>query len=67
MIFHTPIYGAGIINVEFLHQLVKDFFHGKTISAWGIWQIYAWQKWAGENGLIKDGRPQTEDGRRLFA
>lgn len=52
MIFHTPIYGAGVINVDFLHQLVRDFFNGKSVNAWGIWQMYAWQKWAGENGLI---------------
>jgi asparagine synthase (glutamine-hydrolysing) len=54
MIFHTPIYGAGLINVDFLHQLVRDFFNGKSVNAWGIWQMYAWQKWAGENGLLDD-------------
>jgi asparagine synthase (glutamine-hydrolysing) len=62
IIFHTPIYGSDIINVDFLHQLVKDYFDGKNISAWGIWQIYAWQKWAWENGLIEDGGRMTDEG-----
>jgi asparagine synthase (glutamine-hydrolysing) len=51
-LLQQPIYGAELLNIPFLHSLVNDFFAEKPISAWGIWQIYAWQKWASENGLM---------------
>lgn len=45
-IFKKPIYGEGIINSKALRQYVKDFYDEKFKGGWGVWHIYAWQKWA---------------------
>jgi len=50
------------VRVPFLdkHMIEKawtiepDFYNGKHDAAWGVWHIYAWQKWALSQGLIKD-------------
>ncbi len=45
-IFNTTIYGNQWINEEALRNYVSDFLEGKHEESWGIWNIYAWQKWA---------------------
>ena len=45
-VFEIPFYGAEYLNVEKIKTLVTDFYDHKGLSAWGIWHIYAWQKWA---------------------
>jgi asparagine synthase (glutamine-hydrolysing) len=53
-IFDTPFYGADVINISALHQYVRDFFSSKHSNAWGIWHIYAWQKWWQNHGIHHD-------------
>ena len=45
-VFDKPFYGEAIIDVSVLQQYVKDFFDKKHHNSWGVWHIYAWQKWA---------------------
>ena len=45
-VFDKPFYGDGIIEVDVLKQYIQDFFDRKHKDAWGVWHIYAWQKWA---------------------
>ncbi|WP_223033960.1 asparagine synthase (glutamine-hydrolyzing) [Hanstruepera marina] len=52
VIFDKPIYGNEIIKQKELRQYVKDFYLDKHNSAWGVWHIYAWQKWALKEKLI---------------
>ncbi|MGI9192862.1 MAG: asparagine synthase (glutamine-hydrolyzing) [Chitinophagaceae bacterium] len=47
-----PIYGAKHMQHEALRKQVLDFFNHKKGNAWGIWHMYAWQKWAKANDLI---------------
>ena len=45
-IFDKPFYGETILDVEELRQYVKDFYNHKHNNVWGLWHIYAWQKWS---------------------
>ena len=45
-IFKDAFYGASVLSVEAIQDYVKAFFEGKHDNAWGIWHIYAWQKWS---------------------
>jgi asparagine synthase (glutamine-hydrolysing) len=51
-IFEKPFYGEMYINKETLLEYVTQFFDGKHDEAWGVWHIYAWQKWAMAQKLI---------------
>lgn len=51
VVFDTPFYGADIINISVLSGYVQDFFDKKHDNAWGVWHIYAWQKWWLEHGV----------------
>jgi asparagine synthase (glutamine-hydrolysing) len=42
----TPFYGSAHFNTEPLVSYVKDFLANKHDNEWGVWHIYAWQKWA---------------------
>ncbi|XLS28480.1 asparagine synthase (glutamine-hydrolyzing) [Flavobacteriaceae bacterium M23B6Z8] len=46
MIFKTDIYGEGIIDAVAIRKFVRDFLAGSHHQAWGVWHVYAWQKWA---------------------
>lgn len=46
MVFKTDFYGEAIMDVGVLRDYVNDFYVGKHNNAWGVWHIYAWQKWA---------------------
>jgi asparagine synthase (glutamine-hydrolysing) len=45
-VFNKPIYGSEHINVKKLRAYVRDFYVNDTKNGWGVWHIYAWQKWA---------------------
>ena len=46
-IFKIPFYGSEFLNVERIRAAVTDFYDNNgQFSAWGVWHIYAWQKWA---------------------
>ena len=45
-VFDKPFYGEAIIDVPVLQQYVTDFFDKKHNNSWGVWHIYAWQKWS---------------------
>jgi asparagine synthase (glutamine-hydrolysing) len=45
-VFDKPFYGEFIMDVSVLQQYVIDFFDKKHHNAWGVWHIYAWQKWS---------------------
>lgn len=47
-----PIFGAKQMQQDVLRKQVLDFFNHKKVNAWGIWHMYAWQKWAKANNLI---------------
>lgn len=46
LVFNTPFYGEDFINVEEVKKYVYDFYSKEHSSEWGVWHIYAWQKWA---------------------
>ena len=45
-VLEKPFYGESIFNVHVLKNYTEDFYNKKHNDAWGIWHIYAWQKWA---------------------
>lgn len=52
-VIKKPFYGADHLNTEYLHTLVADFYQNKKhVNPWGMWHLYAWQKWAVNNKLI---------------
>lgn len=53
VIFEKPLYGEKHINKEVLLEYVTRFFNGEHNEAWGVWHIYAWQKWALGQKLIR--------------
>ena len=52
VIFNLPIYGNSYFNESVLKAYVKDYLNKKHNESWGVWHIYAWQKWAINEGLI---------------
>ena len=46
-VFDTPFYGERIFDASILKSYVEDFYDRKHENSWGVWHIYAWQKWAG--------------------
>jgi asparagine synthase (glutamine-hydrolysing) len=49
VLYHThelPIYGAEILQVDELRRYITNFYNNSHNDYWGIWHIYAWQKWA---------------------
>lgn len=51
-VLKKSIYGNEYFDEVILIKYVTDFFEKKHDEAWGIWHIYAWQKWAINEGLI---------------
>jgi asparagine synthase (glutamine-hydrolysing) len=39
-------FGEQFLDVKLIRQNIADFMEGKHNNSWGIWHIYAWQKWA---------------------
>ena len=48
----TPFYGAAHFNTKPLISYVNDFLANKHNNEWGVWHIYAWQKWAIQQNLV---------------
>jgi asparagine synthase (glutamine-hydrolysing) len=51
-LFEMPIYGETNINVKELQDYVQQFYDDAHQDAWGVWHLYAWQKWARAEGLL---------------
>ena len=50
---NTPFYGGAFVDRDYLQRLVEDFYEEKAkVNPWGLWHVYAWQKWAIHNELI---------------
>lgn len=51
-VLQTSFYGEEIFNAQPLKDYVIDFLNGKHQNEWGVWHIYAWQKWAIQQKLV---------------
>lgn len=52
-VLEQPFYGAEHVDMTFLKVMIEKFFKGDSkVDVWGIWHIYAWQKWAITHKLI---------------
>jgi asparagine synthase (glutamine-hydrolysing) len=47
-----PFYASDHFNTKPLVDYVKDFLDDKHQNEWGVWHIYAWQKWAINQKLV---------------
>lgn len=46
-IFEIPFYGEEFLNTDYIKFGITNYYKSKTpFSAWAVWHIYAWQKWA---------------------
>ncbi|MDO1501076.1 asparagine synthase (glutamine-hydrolyzing) [Winogradskyella maritima] len=52
LLLTDTFYGAQLIEKAVIETYVNDFYAEKHNSSWGIWHLYAWQKWAIKEGLI---------------
>lgn len=44
---YDTFFGNELINKDCFNQIITDFYSNKkNVNAWGIWHLYAWQKWA---------------------
>jgi asparagine synthase (glutamine-hydrolysing) len=48
----TTFYGSNHFDTLPLVNYVKDFLANKHNNEWGVWHIYAWQKWAIQQKLV---------------
>jgi asparagine synthase (glutamine-hydrolysing) len=54
-VINTPFYGKDYIDITVLHILVQDFYKNtQKVDPWGLWHLYAWQKWAIQNKLVSN-------------
>ena len=51
-VFDKYFYGEEILNINEIKIFVRDFIDEKHDNQWGVWHIYAWQKWAYTHNLI---------------
>ncbi|NVK51418.1 MAG: asparagine synthase (glutamine-hydrolyzing) [Flavobacteriaceae bacterium] len=51
-VLNRDIYGKEIINEKAVKNYVKNFYEKEKGNDWGVWHIYAWQKWAINQNLI---------------
>ena len=51
-IFDRKFYGDNILDVKIVKKYVQDFLDDNHDNEWGVWHIYAWQKWAYTHKLI---------------
>lgn len=45
-VLNSDIYGNECFDQAVLKKYVVDFLDNKHNNGWGVWHIYAWQKWA---------------------
>ena len=50
--FKIKFFGDNILDVKIVKKYVQDFLDDNHDNEWGVWHIYAWQKWAINEGLI---------------
>jgi len=54
-VLETPFYGEEFINRECLEEDISNFYKDNpSVNHWGLWHLYAWQKWALSEGLINN-------------
>jgi len=53
-VLERDLFGKQFFNQMVLKEYIKDFLRGGHNNAWGVWHIYAWQKWAIHQELIKN-------------
>ena len=51
-VFDRGFFGDNVLEVKSVKKYVKDFLDEKHDNEWGVWHIYAWQKWAYTHKLI---------------
>ena len=52
-VLETPIFGAEHIDTSIIKNEVEKFYKNqKSVNPWGLWHVYAWQKWALKYNLI---------------
>ena len=51
-IFDRKFYGDNILDVKIVKKYVQDFLDYNHDNEWGVWHVYAWQKWAYTHKLI---------------
>lgn len=52
VVFDTSFYGATHLDLSKVKDYINGFYKKHHEGAWGVWHIYAWQKWALKEGLI---------------
>lgn len=52
-VMNSNIYGNDLFDQEVIRDYVRKFLDEKHNNVWGVWHIYAWQKWAMRYCLIK--------------
>ncbi|WP_310992291.1 asparagine synthase (glutamine-hydrolyzing) [Aequorivita marina] len=45
-VLNSDLYGKEYFDQDVLKKYVSEFLEGKHNNGWGVWHIYAWQKWA---------------------
>lgn len=45
-VLNSELYGKECFDQNVLKGYVRDFLDEKHNNGWGVWHIYAWQKWA---------------------
>ena len=52
LLIAAPIFGEEILNTEEIYKYVNEYYQNAHRDFWGVWHIYAWQKWALAEKLI---------------
>ncbi len=52
LLLSTHLFGAQYLDEQVVRQTVSRFLSQDQCNEWGIWILYAWQKWASQNQLI---------------
>jgi asparagine synthase (glutamine-hydrolysing) len=54
VVLEAAFYGAEDFDAQPMISYVKDFLAKKHDNEWGVWHIYAWQKWAINQKLVRN-------------
>jgi len=52
VVLDKKIFGIDTEKEHLFKQYIHDFINGEHDNGWGVWHIYAWQKWAINSELI---------------
>ena len=50
-LLNDDFYGDNYIKKEVINNVVTDYLEKNKGNGWGIWHLYAWQKWAKKYNL----------------